>query len=188
MEAIPALKTKATVTAEDFYNLPDHGGHNELVKGEIVPTSPAGTQHGKIAMRIGCYIGNHVEEHSLGEVYAAETGFTIEEDPDTVRAPDAAFVARDRIPPEGEPAGFWKIAPDLVVEVVSPFDQIGDVQAKITEYLRAGVRLVWLVEPQTRTVTVYKSLDDARILLREDTLDGGDVLPGFTLPLAKLFR
>ncbi len=188
MEAIPALKTKTTVTAEDFYNLPDHGGHNELVKGEIVPMSPAGTQHGKIAMRIGAFMWRYVEEHDLGEVYAAETGFTIEEDPDTVRAPDAAFVARDRIPPEGEPAGFWKIAPDLVVEVVSPFDQIGDVQAKITEYLRAGVRLVWLVEPQTRTVTVYKSLDDARILLREDTLDGGDVLPGFALPLANLFR
>ncbi len=188
METMSALKTKTTLTAVDFYHLPDHGGHCELVKGKVVPIPPTGAAHGKIAMRIGALLWRYVEKHNLGEVYAAETGFTIEEDPDTVRAPDAAFVSRDRIPPEGEPPGFWHSAPDLVVEVVSPFDQIGDVQAKITEYLQAGVRLVWLVEPQTRTVTVYKSLDVVRILLQQDTLDGGEILPGFTLPLADLFR
>lgn len=181
-------RTKTLLTAVGFYELPDHGGRAELVKGELIAMSPAGTQHGKIASRLGRYVGNFVEDNDLGEVYAAETGFTIEEEPDTVRAPDVAFVARSRIPPEGEPVGFWAIAPDLVAEVLSPFDVASKVQRKITEYLQAGVRLVWLVDPETQMVTVYKSLHDVHILLLEDVLTGEDVLPGFLLPLRKLFR
>jgi Uma2 family endonuclease len=175
------------LTADDLYAMPAHGGRHELVKGEIKPMSPAGAQHGKIALRIGRFIGNFVAEQRLGEVYAAETGFTIAESPDTVRAPDVAFVAQERIPSEGEPEGFWSIAPDLVVEVVSPWDRMADVQAKITDYLRAGVRMVWLVDPHTETVTVYQSLTQMKILLAEDTLTGEDILPGFSVPVADLF-
>ncbi len=187
METMTKRQTKTLLSAADLYQMPDHGGRAELVKGELEPMSPAGTQHGKIALRLGAILWNYVEEKNLGVVYAAETGFTIEEDPDTVRAPDVAFVARERIPPEGEPPGFWAIAPDLVAEVLSPFDQASAVQKKVTEYLQAGVRLVWLVDPETCTVTVYNSLQDGRILLAEDTLAGGDVLPGFSLALVRLF-
>ncbi len=188
MATMTKSPAKTLLSAADLYELPDHGGRIELVKGELTPMSPASTQHGKIALRLGAIIWNYVEAHNLGEVYAAETGFTITEDPDTVRAPDVSFVARSRIPPEGEPPGFWAIAPDLVVEVLSPFDVASKVQQKITEYLQAGVRLVWLVDPETQTVTVYKSLAEAHILLRQDVLMGDEVLPGFSLPLAKLFR
>ena len=149
--------------------------------------SPAGAIHGKIAMRTGRVIANFVDEKKLGEVYAAETGFTIAHDPDTVRAPDVAFVSRARIPEAGEPEGFWSIAPDLVVEVISPFDKASEVQDKVRDYLTAGVGLVWVVDPQTRTVTVYESLARARVLLEDDKLDGGEVLPGFELALADLF-
>lgn len=188
MATMTKSPTKTLLSAAELYERPDHGGRTELVKGELTPMSPASTQHGKIASRLDRYVGNFVEDNDLGEVYAAETGFTIEEDPDTVRAPDVSFVARSRIPPEGEPPGFWAIAPDLVAEVLSPFDVASKVQQKITEYLQAGVRLVWLVDPETQTVTVYKSLAEAHILLREDVLTGEDVLPGFSLLLTKLFR
>ncbi|GIK57073.1 MAG: hypothetical protein BroJett015_27360 [Chloroflexota bacterium] len=188
MQTMVKPQTKTLLTAVDLYQMPNHGGRSELVKGEVTLMSPAGTQDGKIALRLGAIIWNYVEAHNLGEVYAAETGFTIEEDPDTVRAPDVSFVARERIPPEGEPPDFWAIAPDLVAEVLSPFDVASKVQQKITEYLQAGVRLVWLVDPETQTVTVYESLAHGRILLPDDTLTGGEVLPGFSLPLHQLFR
>jgi len=153
-----------------------------------VPMSPAGAIHGKIAMRLGRYLGNFVEQHALGEVYAAETGFTIARNPDTVRAPDVAFVAQARIPPGGEPAGFWSIAPDLVAEVISPYDTAAAVQDKVKDYLTAGVRLVWLIDPINQMVTVYASLAEAYILLGDDELDGRDVAPGFKLALPRLFR
>ena len=129
-------------------------------------------------MRLGRQAANFVVENNLGEVYAAETGFTLTPKPDTVRAPDVSFVARNRIPPEGEPeTGFWAIVLDLVGEIVSPHDRVSEVQDKVTDYLMAGVRLVWLVDPQTQTAAVYKSLNEGHVLLAEDTLDGGAGLP-----------
>lgn len=182
------MMTKTLLTAEELYAKPDHGGRTELVKGELIEMSPAGAEHGKLAMRLGRFVGNFVADHDLGEVYAAETGFTIAQNPDTVRAPDVTFVAKERIPMEGEPRGFWVIAPDLVAEIISPSDRASDVQDKVTDYLTAGVRLVWLVDPQARTVTVYQSLHRIQILLAEETLTGEDVLPGFELPLSQLFQ
>jgi Uma2 family endonuclease len=181
--------TKTLLTANDLYRLADHGGRNELVRGEVAPMSPASTKHGEIVFDLGFQLGVFVKANNLGKLYAAETGFTLMENPDTVRAPDIAFVAQARIPSGGIPeTGFWAIAPDLVVEVISPYDRASDVQDKMKDYLVAGVRLVWLVDPHSHTVTVYKSLDQVKVLLEEDTLDGGDVLPGFSLPLTELFR
>lgn len=175
-------------TAVDLYNMPDHGGRNELVQGEIVPMSPASTKHGMIVFRLAFEVGLFTNKNQLGEVYAAETGFTIRQNPDTVRAPDIAFVAQNRIPAEGVPeTGFWAIAPDLVAEVVSPNDRMTDIQDKVTDYLAAGVRLVWVVDPKTETVTVYQSLKRVKILVAADVLEGEDVLPGFSLTLQKLF-
>lgn len=180
--------TKKTMTAVDLYNMPDHGGHHELVKGELIPMSPASTLHGDIAMRLGSHMWNYATENNLGKVFAAETGFILAQNPDTVRAPDVAFVAKERIPEEGVPeTGFWAIAPDLVAEVVSPNDRQSEVQDKVTDYLASGVRLVWIVDPQTKTVMVYQHPQQVQLLLASDALNGGDVLPGFELPLAKLF-
>jgi Uma2 family endonuclease len=179
--------TKKT-TAVEFFGLPDHGGRHELIKGEIVEMSPASTMHGNIAMRLGAMLWSFVDEQQLGRVFAAETGFLIRQNPDTVRAPDVAFVDVKRIPPKGIPdTGFWAIVPDLAAEVISPYDRLSDIQDKVTDYLDAGVRLVWVVDPKTATVTVYESLKQVAILIGDDVLTGGAVVPGFQLPLPKLF-
>jgi Uma2 family endonuclease len=184
-----SVQAKAELkTAVDLYNMPDHGGRNELVQGEVVPMSPASTKHGMIVFRLAFEVGLFTSKNQLGEVYAAETGFTIQQNPDTVRAPDVAFVAQSRIPEEGVPeTGFWAIAPDLVAEVVSPNDRMTEIQDKVTDYLAAGVRLVWVVDPKTETVTVYQSLKQVKVLVADDVLEGEDVLPGFELSLKKLF-
>jgi Uma2 family endonuclease len=133
-------------------------------------------------------LGIFVRQHRLGVLFAAETGFKLFRDPDTVRAPDVAFVAQARIPADGVPkTGYWEIAPDLVAEVVSPNDSWAEVQDKVSDYLAAGVRLVWVVEPSTQTVTAYRSFKQAQIVTVAETLDGEDVVPGFSLPLAQLF-
>lgn len=148
----------------------------------------ASPSHGQMAMSLGGHLWAYARKHNLGIVYAAETGFTIMQNPDTVRAPDVAFIARARIPEVGVPdTGFWVIAPDLVAEIVSPHDRMSDIQDKITDYLKAGVRLIWLVDPKTRTVTVYQSRQQVEILIEGDELTGKDVLPGFQLPLTELF-
>ena len=176
------------LSADDLYAMPEHGGRNELVQGELIKMSPASTKHGSIAMRLAGHLWNFVVPNDLGELYAAETGFMLTQNPDTVRAPDVAFILRERIPDEGVPVtGFWAIAPDLVGEVISPHDRSSDVQQKVNDYLAAGVRLIWLVDPQTQTVTVYQSREQVHILLINDSLDGADVLPGFSLPLTVLF-
>ncbi|MCP5097929.1 MAG: Uma2 family endonuclease [Chloroflexi bacterium] len=188
MESVTQTTTKKMFTAVDLYNMPDHGGRQELIRGELIPMSPASTKHGYIAMRLGAILWNYSSEKGLGRIFAAETGFTISRNPDTVRAPDVAFVAKEHIPPEGVPeTGFWAIAPDLAAEIVSPNDRMSDIQDKVTDYLAAGVKLVWIVDPKTRTITVYQSLKNVQVLINEDVLDGQDVLPGFQLPLSKLF-
>lgn len=136
--------------------------------------------HGSVAMRVGSLLSVHVRANDLGEVFAAETGFILRRNPDTVRAPDASFIAKDRLP-EGElPVGYLEIVPDLAVEVVSPNDTTREVWDKVGDWLRAGTRLVWVIDPASRSVTVYRSMDDFQILSEGDELVGGEVIPGFT--------
>ncbi len=149
--------------------------------------TPAGFEHGRIAMRLGWRIGRYVEEHDLGEVLAAETGFTLERDPDTVRAPDVAFVRKERVPPSSERRRFAELGPDLVVEVVSPGDRAAAIEEKVQDYLHAGVRLIWVVYPDTKSVTEYRPATQAKSFGLEDELQGYDVLPGFICPVAQLF-
>jgi Uma2 family endonuclease len=167
--------------------MPGDGFRYELVKGELIKMSPRGGKHGVLAIRIGMAIAQHVEANRLGEVFAAETGFILFTNPDTVRAPDAAFVSRERIPPGGIPEKFWPGAPDLAVEVLSPSDTLYEVDEKIEEYLEAGVRLVWIVNPRKRTVTIYSPGAEPRRLAEDEALDGRDVLPGFQYNLRRLF-
>ena len=172
-----------------MYNLPDHGGRNELVEGELVPMSPANIEHGRITYRVGFLIGQYVYREKLGDMYAAETGFILQRDPDTVRAPDVAFMAHERLHAiEKQTSGFGEIIPDLVVEVVSPHDTASEIQMKVKDYLEAGVQLIWVVDPQTEMVTEYKPSGRMQLLNLQDELNGGGVLPGFTLSVAHIFQ
>lgn len=150
--------------------------------------SPAGGKHGDLASELNMVIRLFVKQHRLGYVTAAETGYLIATDPlegDTVRAPDAAFVAAQRLP-GGLPDGYIPLAPDLAVEVVSPSDRPDEIEAKISDYLRAGVRLIWYVYPGLNMVRV-ETPTGGRRLSGADVLDGGDVLPGFSLPASEIF-
>jgi Uma2 family endonuclease len=179
--------TETLLTAEDLLALPDDGCRHELVNGEMTTMTPAGSEHGVIALRLATRVGPFVEARGLGEVFTAETGFKIASDPDTVRAPDLAFVRRERIPESGIPTGFWPGAPDLAAEVVSPGDTYEEVEEKVAQWLRAGALLVWVVNPRRRTVAVHGSAERVRILSAADDLLGGDVLPGFRCAVAELF-
>ncbi|MBI4530809.1 MAG: Uma2 family endonuclease [Candidatus Latescibacteria bacterium] len=174
------------ITAQELLDMGDIGPC-ELIRGELIMMSPAGGKHGSIALEIGRLLGNYVKEHGLGIVCTAETGFLIARNPDTVRAPDVAFVAKERIPPEGIPSTYWPFAPDLAVEVVSPNDHWSEVEEKVEEWLRAGTRMIWVVNPQTQTIHVYCPPKDVRLFLDQDILSGENVLPGFTVPVADIF-
>jgi len=175
------------MTAEQLMHLPSRGKRYELKKGKLLMMTPSGALHGDVAMALGVLMRVYASQKKLGKVLAAETGFKIHSDPDTVRAPDVAFVAQERIPPTGIPRGYWELAPDLVVEVVSPNDSAADVQDKIEEWLNAGVRRVWVVYPDTQTIHIYRSLKDVNVLKPGDRLDGEDVLPGFSCAVEEIF-
>ena len=178
---------KKVFTAEELLCLPTVGRRLELVKGKVYEMAPAGGRHGYAAMNTGILMGGHVRLNGLGWVFAAETGFILRRDPDTVRAPDVAFVTQSRLGVHEIPDGFISVIPDLVVEVVSPGDTRREVREKIEDWLRAGVRLVWVIYPVTRSATVYRSLDDVAHLTENDTLDGEDVVPGFACRVVELF-
>jgi Uma2 family endonuclease len=178
--------TKPT-TADELFAMPDDGFRYELVKGELIRMAPAGAEHGKVTVRITSPLFVHVDENRLGTVYAAETGFILEQDPDTVRAPDVAFVSRERLASAGATKSYAIGAPDLAVEVVSPGDTVREVEEKVRQWLVAGTRLVWVASPKMHTITVYQSLADIVVLTEKDILDGGDVVPGFSLAVAKIF-
>ena len=175
------------MTAEELFDLPDDGGRCELVEGELAHRTRRGAAHGALAARTGRLLDEYVEAHDLGVCCGAETGFILRRAPDTVRAPDAAVVLKSRIPETGIPSSYWPFAPDLAVEVVSPSDRLAEVHVKITEYFTAGTRLVWLVEPETRMVHVYRSPQEVDVVGTEQDLDGGDVLPGFRCEVRRLF-
>jgi len=181
------VQTGQKATAEDLLDMPDDGFRYELVRGELRKMTPAGDEHGHIAMDVGTSLNVHVKANGLGRVYAAETGFKLASDPDTVRAPDAAFVRRERLEGSGRLTGFREGAPDLAVEVVSPNDRHAEVVEKALAWLEAGCRMVLVVDPERRVVTVYRSREEIRVLVEGDTLDGADVVPGWRLPLRELF-
>ncbi len=175
------------VGAEELLHMPDDGFRYELVRGELRRMNPAGNVHGRIVVRITWRLAQHVEENRLGTVYAAETGFKLATDPDTVRAPDVAFVSRARVEAIGELEGFWPEAPELAVEVISPGDSYVDVEEKVFDWLDAGTKMVVVINPRQRSATVYKSPTDIAALAEADVLDGGDIVPGFELAVRDIF-
>ena len=175
------------MTADELLEMPDDGYRYELVKGELIRMPPPGDEHGEVTMELAGPLHRHVKQNNLGKVYAAETGFKLESDPDTVRAPDIAFVRREVVEKTGRLKSYRSGAPDLVVKVLSPSDTIGKVEEKVPQWLEAGARMVWVVSPKLRTVTVYRSLTDIVVLTEKDTLDGGHVVPGFQIRVAEIF-
>lgn len=188
VEAPPVKKASAeNVTAEELLALPDDEFRYELIQGTLRQMAPAGGHHGYLASGIGASLHHHVKANDLGRVFAAETGFVLASDPDTVRAPDAAFVRKERVEEAGAVEGYWPGAPDLAVEVISPNDRYTEVEDKVMEWLEAGTRMVAVVNPQRETVTVHRSRRDITVLEAEDALDGGDVVPGWSLSVGELF-
>jgi Uma2 family endonuclease len=178
--------TKPT-TADELLAMPDDGFRYELVKGELIRMSPAADEHGRVTMSLAGPLYNHVRANKLGVVYAAETGFKIESDPDTVRAPDIAFISKERLELTGTPRSYRECAPDLAVEVLSPGDRVSEVEAKVGQWLQTGALMVLVLSPKLRTITSYRSLTDILVLTEKDTLDGGNVVPGFRIAVADIF-
>lgn len=180
--------TPTLLTADDLLAMPEDGNRYELLRGELVSTPMSSYESSDIAMGIGSILRNVAHSRKLGRVAGADGAFVLARDPYTVRIPDVSFVRMDRLPPVEQRRRFLELAPDLAVEVVSPSDSANDVHEKVLEYLGYGVRLVWVVHPVQRTVTVYGPDRTARVLSVDDTLDGGDVLPEFVLPVADIFE
>jgi len=172
-------------TASELFEMPDDGFRYELVKGELRRMSPAGTEHGAITFNLSALLAPHIK--TIGQGFGAETGFTLATNPDTVRAADVAFVRRERIPETGIPKNFWQTAPDLAVEVLSPGDTYSEVNEKVEDWIDAGTRAVWVVDPRRRSVSVYRSITDVTRLSEGDELDGGEVVPGFRCKVSEIF-
>jgi Uma2 family endonuclease len=175
------------MTAEELLALPDDGMRHELIAGELRTMAPSGYLHGLVTVKFTVALAQYVAAHDLGAVLGAETGCILARNPDTVRAADVTFVRRERLGAEVDDRGYWPGAPDLVVEVLSPGDRRGAVADKVATWLRSGAPMVVVVDPQRRTVAVHRADQPVTVLAEADTLDGADVVPGWTLPVRLLF-
>jgi Uma2 family endonuclease len=174
------------MTAEELLHLSLPDKQTELVRGVLVVREPPGLRHGVVSLEIAARLREYVRAHALGLVVAAETGFKICSHPDTVRAADAAYIQRERVP-DSLPVGYAELAPDLVVEVLSPNDRPGEVLQKVGDWLSAGSRLAWVVDPTPRRARVYRADGSESLLGEGDVLEGEDVLPGFSCRLEALW-
>ncbi len=182
------IKTKPDLlTAEDLLRLDSEGVRGELIRGVLHETTPTGQQHGWIVMRLGALLMNFILPRALGTLVGSDSGVLLERDPDTVREPDLAFTSAERLPINADIDGYSDVAPDLVVEVVSPSDQPREVADKVAMWLSHGVSIVWVVRPANRTIDVHRAPANVQTLSESDMLDGLDVLPGFTCPVNAVF-
>jgi len=180
------MVTTVQMTAEDLLGLPDDGRRFELVRGKLRVMAPVNFRHGRFVAWLVRQVGDFVDTNALG-VVGTETGFVLARRPDIVLAPDIAFVQADRVPLPADQDSYAELAPDLAIEVLSPSNRAQEMVDKVLLYLEAGTRLVWVFDPNREAVAVHTPDRLARTLLADDVLDGGDVLPGFSLPVAELF-
>jgi Uma2 family endonuclease len=174
------------ITGEDLLDLGDVGPC-ELVEGRVVSMAPTGGEHGRVEVRFASVLDQFVSDRRLGKVLGGEVGIYTRRSPDTVRGADVLFISGERYASLRRPTGFLDVAPDLIVEVLSPDDRVSDLLQKLREYFAIGVRLVWVADPGARVVFAYRSLTDVREFREADRLPGDDVLPGFEFPVALLF-
>lgn len=177
--------TRILISDEDLFRLPEDGSKYEVVDGELLRMSPAGWFHERIVIALAAELGAFVDEKRLGDVLGSNTLYRLPSG--NRRGPDLSFVAAGRLPAPGEGSGILELAPDLAVEVLSPSDRRRQVLDKVGEYLDAGVRLVWVIDPEARTAAVYRSLTQVRQIQGDGLLEGEDAVPGFACPLARLF-
>ena len=177
--------TGTLITADELLHTHIPDKQVELVRGVLIIREPPGFLHGDVAMRLALRLGNHVEANGLGHVLAAETGFKLQSNPDTVRAADVAFLSNDRFP-DPRPDGYPALAPDLVVEVLSPSDRPGEVLTKVGDWLEAGARLVWVIDPRRGRARIYRHDGTEAVIADHEVLDGEDVVPGFSCELAAI--
>ncbi len=175
------------MTAQELLQSSHEPYRQELIDGILYEMEPPGFEHGVVAANIAMDLMRHVRAADLGIAASSEVGFLLASDPDTVRAPDVFFVSSERVAAGGIPKGYWPGPPDLAVEVVSPNDRRTQVEAKALEWLAAGTRAVIVVDPPTRTATVYLSADDVRVLHADEQLDLGDVVPGWSPRVGDFF-
>ncbi|MDQ6926022.1 MAG: Uma2 family endonuclease [Candidatus Eremiobacteraeota bacterium] len=176
------------ITAADFLHHPAANGPLELVHGEIRVLAPAGGRHGGIAANVFRALDRHVEPRALGHCFVDGTGFALPPHDDVVRSPDAAFVRAGRLPADTLPEGWVPIAPDFVVEVLSPSESHSDVMEKLDDYFAGGTTLAWVVDSRRRGVEVHAAGEPVRWMPWEATLDGAPVLPELRVAVAELFK
>ena len=179
--------TEKTMTADDLLRLDSEGVRGELIQGALCETMPTGVRHGKVVVNLAILLGGFIKPHRLGWVLASDVGFLLERNPDTVREPDIAYISAHNLPLDAEVTGYYVGAPDLAVEVFSPNDSPREVNDKARMWISFGVPLVWVVNPDTRSVDAHRPNLTLLTLTEDDTLDGGNVLPGFTCPVRDLF-
>ena len=177
---------KRYLTEADLANLPDDESRHELVAGILVAEPLPSPRHDRTFRRLLRLLGDFVATHELGEVFG-ETGFVLARDPDTVRGPDLSFVSRERLS-NFDDARFFSGSPDLAVEILSPSNRRGAIHAKVADYLAAGTRLVWVVDPERKSITTYRTLLAPRRLESHEALSGEDLLPGLVIPLEAIFE
>jgi Uma2 family endonuclease len=176
--------TAYRMTADELMNLEDDSRRHELIKGELLTMSPTGEKHGAVTMNLALLLSVYVKANNLGVVYAAETGFKLESDPDTVLAPDISFIARERVGVLSE--GYRAGAPDLVVEVLSPGDRRSEVEHKTALWLELGAKSVWNVSPRQKTVEVNRVNGEMKLFHETDEL-ADDTVPGFHIVVSEIF-
>lgn len=182
-----AQSVQPLMTAEELGHLYLPDKSTELVRGRLVVREPPGTRHGSIQATLTYLVTGFVRQHQLGTVFGQDTGFKIASNPDTVRAPDLAFVAAARANQIPE-RGYAPLVPDLVVEIVSPDDRAGELLAKVGDWLEAGARLVWVIDPQRRDARVHRPDGSLTVVAADGMLDGEEVLPGFACALAEVLN
>ena len=175
------------LTADDLLRLHSEGVRGELIRGVLCTTMAAGGEHGEIVVNMTLLLGNFVKQQRSGRLAASDAGVRLQRNPDTVREPDLAFISADRLPLETRVTGYYEVPPDLVVEIVSPNDSYSSVHDKACMWLRYGVRIVWVVNPQFRSVEIHSAGPSLLRLTEDDTLDGAHVLPGFSCTVSDLF-
>ena len=175
------------LTADDLLRLSGEGVRGELIRGVLSETMPAGQEHGEIVMRLGAVLLNYIQPRRLGRLMGSDAGVWLERDPDTVREPDIAFISAEASPLDERVTGYTEVAPELVVEIASPGDSPRELNDKALMWLSSGVRLVWVVHPDTRAVDTHRANRPVVTLRGDQSLDGLDVLPGFTCPVSEIF-